>query len=132
MAESLLTICDHVLDFKKLCNNMAVECGTIQVLTLTDGLPGDSARTQAAAKQAIIEQEELGLAQFHAFVVEGCDALRLNEIFPRPAEVLSIAKIVPFFRSVSRSLRRVSRRNVQCGYDLNVEILRDLGGDRHA
>ncbi len=132
MGQSLLTICGHVRAFKEICVEAAVECGVVEVLVLTDGMPTDDAETLTAARQAMIELEELGLARFHAYYVDGCDPSQLNRVFPRPAEALSDAEILPMFRSLSKSLRYVSRRRTERGYDLQAEIRRDLGGDRHA
>jgi len=132
MGQSLLSICDHVQSFKEICTEAAVECGVVEILVMGDGMPTDSAKILAAARHAMGQLEAHGIARFHAYVVEGCVRSQLDAVFPRRAEVLSIAEITPFFRSVSHSLRRVSRRSVQQDYDLQAEIRRDLGGGRHA
>jgi len=131
MGRSLLTICDHIREFKEFCVEAAVECGVVEVLVITDGMPTDDAETLAAARQAMIEFEELSFARFHAYYVDGCDPSQINRVFPRQAEALSDAEIVPMFRSLSKSLRYVSRKRTERGYDLQAEIRRDLGGDRH-
>ena len=131
MGEALVQICDHLKAFKELCTTVAVECDTAECLVMTDGSPTDSRETLAAAGRAMAELEKTGVARFHAYFVEGCDPSQLDQIFPRPAELLSVEEILPMFRSLSRSLRRVSRRTVHRGYDLQAEIRRDLGRDRH-
>ncbi len=131
MGEALITICGHIRDFKELCIEVVVECGICEVIVMTDGMPTDSRSILAEARRAMINMEETGLARFSAYYVEGCDPSLLNEIFPRPAEVLSVAEIIPMFRSLSKSLRCVSRRRTERGYDVQAEIRRDLEGGRH-
>lgn len=132
MGDALVRICDHLKAFKEFCTSAAVECATAECLVMTDGEPTDSRETLTTAQQAMIELEELGVARFHAYYFEGCNPSQLNQIFPRPAEILSIANILPMFRSLSQSLRRVSQCRNERGYDLQGEIRRALGGDRRA